>query len=416
MMLLLVIGFTTAAGLITHQNYTNAAGRERVLQARYAVRSGLATAMDQLNTDPTWAPTQASPYEAYLDPQNEVGFRVWLEGINLDSDTPVASSSGEMLERGQAALKVIALINGREISTGFGGAERSVIMMRPPVKFDHNVFDLASPILCDSPAGAVYLSYDSSAGVLPHTAGAPPAANSNASVRSLEDLSMGGSTQVYGELVMSPNSTIYNAGSYSSLRVLDEMEVPLRFITPQGVNEDAPAPDQYINADMSLAPGVYGDLYVTAGTTLTLERGGEYAFLGTVGLIKLDAGARIVVDGATTDPCVIYSHGLFTGPNCRMNIPSAPGDPPRPAELQFYNVGWKGCDEFEIELGDGSEGAFVMAGDNARYYIRDNVKVFGALYGILMHVGGGTQFHYDSSLAGRILEGRSQWILINQGQ
>jgi len=34
----------------------------------------------------------------------------------------------------------------------------------------------------------------------------------------------------------------------------------------------------------------------------------------------------------------------------------------------------------------------------------------------LMWVGGGAQFHHDSALVGEILEGKTQWVLINQGQ
>ena len=400
MMLLIVIGFTTASGLITHQNYTNAQGRERQLQARYAIRSGLATAMDRLNTDPTWAPSEASPFEDYLDPQNEVGFRVWLEGINLNSDTAVASTGGEMLERGQAALKVVALIDGREISSGFGGAEQTVIMMKPPPIFDHNIFDLASPILADAPPGAVYLSYDSGG-------------------RTMDSPSFGGTARVYGKMVVPPNLTMNNeapGGSYDSIEVQNEIHVPYRFIPPEGVDEDSPPADKVVGADMTLAPGTYGDLYVDPGVTLTLERGGEYAFLGPIGQIELGADAAIVLDGPSTEPCVVYAHGFITRANCRVNMPASAGDPPRPKDFQLYFVGWRNCDSFELELGDGTEASLVMAGENARYVIGDNVRLFGSLYGILMWVGGGAQFHHDSALVGEILEGKTQWVLINQGQ
>ena len=98
-----------ASGSLTYQNFTNASGRERTLQARYAFRAGVATAMAKLTADPSWCPVEGSEYVEYLDAHQAVGFKVWLEGINLDSDAPLTTSSGCTLVRGQAAIRVVPL-------------------------------------------------------------------------------------------------------------------------------------------------------------------------------------------------------------------------------------------------------------------------------------------------------------------
>ncbi len=428
LILLMVIGFTVATGLLTFQNYTNAAGRERMLQAQYAFRAGVATAMERLTKEKPF------PHTGYLDESETVGFRISLEGLNRDSDAPIMTPTGRTLARGQAAIRVTTLVNGQEVTGGFAGAESSLILMRPPARFEQNI--LHSPK--DSPLvmreDSKYYSYDSSGTVAPATSGfpdysgspAPPVENQNAVVRSTGTLRANANVVVYGH-VEYPNadeqdfirhiSAVVTGGRQS----FDGLPAPMIFTPPDGTDENAAT--AFVSGNVSLDPGIHGGVVVLDGGTLTLQRGGTYTFLGIDGVFELRENAKLELVGPVDQSCVIYTNRLSFWTNSAVNMPSDPLDMPRPVELQAYLVPWKwgGDSSYDsiptapfLRLGEGSRVAAVIGGHDATAQVESGAKLFGAFYGD-MSESNSLESHFDQALLGEVLEGRTEWVVVNQG-
>lgn len=337
-----------------------------MLEARYASRAGLATALERLTYDPVWSPTESSPFVGYLDGGQRIGFRVWLEGINRDSDTPVTTSTGRTLTKGQAALRVVALVNGQEIAAGFGGAEQTQILVKPEVRFEHNLFlnvaasdeldieHTAFPLSLPQADVVRYLSYDSEGSILPFTSGGtPPADNRRASVRTLGNVHLGNAA-VFGKLVLPTARTIKPSGGsvLDSEERLDEAHIPYRFAAPDGA--DPAMPNTVISGAVSLAPGIYGDLDVLPGATVRLRRGAEYTFLGKGGILSVESGGRLELEGPVSDgPCVVYLHSVSAQPGSVVNMPATAGEAPKPVELQIYQVPWVDCSIQDFVVGRG---------------------------------------------------------------
>lgn len=429
-MILIIAGFTAATGLLTKQNFANATGRERKLKARYALKAGAAFAMNKLTTDNSWAPTELAPEEQFLDPEETIGFKVWIDGINRDSDTPILGSSGISLKRGQAALRFLALIDGQELDTGFAGAEQITLMEKPRVIFDYGIFHtdkIYGPGQNAFYSGpATFSSYDSELGIAPHQSPSiPPAANQNHKYRCLSTIiGLGDRARVYGTLYTPPGVELLATGGSAYLKeqaYIDEAHVPWRFAMPDGVDEDNLPPNLMINSDTTLEPGFYGDFMVASGVTLKLRKGGEYWFYGSTSMssgMKDNAKIELVdaVGGTGDEPCVIYLHDFRVAKDCTINIPDAPGALPRPIDLQIYITPISACSTSEVELGKGTKAAFVSANEAGKYYIGDNVNFYGALYGIAAEIDENNYFFYDQSLAGKELKGDTQWVLVSQGQ
>lgn len=432
LILLMVIGFTVASGLLTSQNYTNAAGRERGLQAQHAFRAGVATALERLTKDESWNPTEASPYESFLDQNQTVGFRVWLEGINRNSDAPVTTSTGRILARGQAAIRVTPLVNGQEVAGGFAGAGTTPILMRPPARFEQNILhssENSSLVLMEQ---SKYYSYHSDGAVAPATSGfpdysgsgSPPGENKNAVIRSTGTLRANAGVVVYGHVAY-PDADKLDFIRHTSAVVVggrqsfDGMPAPMIFTPPEEADESATTAFVNENENVTLSPGLYGGLVVMEGGTLTLQRGGTYTFLGVEGVLELRTGAKLKLSGPADQSCVIYTNRLsFWGGNV-VNMPAAGANPPRPVELQTYLVPWKwGIDSSPrapfLRLGVGSQVAAVIGGHDAASWVEPGVKLFGAFYGD-MRESGNLESHFDEALLGEVLEGKTEWVVVNQG-
>jgi hypothetical protein len=409
LMLLLVASFTTAAGLLTQQNYTNTAWRERNLEAQYAFRAGLSTAMEKLTANPAWAPTEASPYVEYLDASERIGFKVWVDGINTDSDTPVTSATGLSLSRGQASMRVIALVNGREMSSGFGGAESTPIIVRPPMEFSHNLMqpDPALPLIL-SAAPASLLSYNSGGGILPWNGlpAAPPPDNQRASVRSLSDIDLA-ATRVYGEAILPTISSLSLGGGSSNGEVrLDDAYLPRKFSPPDTSGGLASPP-----GSGAITPDNYGVLSTGDGATLSLSRGGVYFFSD----IFLGPNNTLDLTGPAADgPCVVYTHSFDVGANGRINMPAL-GLPPIPSELQIYGTPMDGCDQPGVTLQNNAEAAFVTAGNNMGLKLQDDSKLYGAAVAANISIGTNVEVHFDEALLGDVMQTQAEWVMVSQG-
>lgn len=424
LMLALVGSFTVAAGLLAQQNYTNAAHREKMLKAEYAYKAGLATALERLAEDPTWAPTQASPMVVTLVPEEKIGFKLWLDGLNRSASTPVTSASGVSLGKGQAAVKVVPTIDGEDILSGFGAFEQTPILMQPQVRFDANVIspDLSEGLhlgYYNSKTSPAYLvSYDSN-NAIAEWDGATlpiPAANQHASVRCATDFNLQWVT-LMGQAILPSKASFYPYESGSALgTVFDDTSVD----APRFANPFPAAPLQTITGgSQHLQPGSYDDSYLNNGEKITLERGKTYYF----DYLELGNNCELSLVGPLSDgPCVIYTHGFVTKDNNLINMPTS--GTPRAKDLQFYMTpladcagsGVKGCDSMGLVLGYGTKAAFVEAGTNVTVTLQNNARLYGSTYGRCGYaMGPGSVVHYDEALKTIEPEGQSQWVLVSQG-
>lgn len=413
LMLLIVISFTAAAGVVSRQNYTNATHKERMLEAEYAFKAGLATAMERLAEQPAWNPSAATPTTETISDDGRVGFKLWLDGINRNSATPIMSASGLSLQRGQAAVRVIPIIDGQEILGGFGGIEATSFLVLPSVEFPHNILSPhPTEPLTFFWGNSALLSYDSNTpGGIPVFTGSPaspPSPNRSASVRALSDIVLG-PTQVFGEVILPTSASLtVGGGSYLAEQRLDSTVYNPHFaqpdpsiaLTPTGVG------------NQSFTPGHYGVIFPGDNATIELQRGGTYFFQE----MYLGAANKIELTGpASAGPCVIYTHTFWTGNNSEINMP-APGSPPVPSDLQLYMTPEFGCEVLHLKLGDNSSAAMVAAGHSMRVTLYENAQLYGAVIAKYVELSDGAAIHYDQALLGIPMAGQPQWALVSQGR
>ena len=408
LLVFLIIAMTTASGLLTSQNYTTGSFREKTMHADLAVKAGISTAMAKLTEDPSWAPTQASPYTEYLDGNEDIGFEVWLDANNEEGTAPVPTSAGFDLEPGQVALRVRALINGEVVTGGFGGADQVLVLERPPVEFDHAIFRAIEGELIISADNGQILSYNSTAGVMPFQGfpAPPPAANEVASVRSLGDVQIT-STTIHGEAVLPTAASLNTAlgGSILSTNRLDEGYLPRIFESKGRLAGSTPASGV-------IPPGDYDRATFATGANVRLVRGGTY-YISDV--MKLSDNVTLDLDGPVSDgPVKVFCHTLFVGNNCRINLP-APGLPPSPEDLQFYGIAQPGCARVLMEFQNDNEAALVIASQMIDLVFGDRNQVYGAANINNFSTGRDLLFHYDEALRGQVFNTQTEWVLVSNG-
>lgn len=413
LMMALIIAFTSGAALLTKQNYTNSVHQEKVLQARYAVKAGAATALRELTHDPTWAPTQAAPYHEMLDPAHGIGFDVWLEAANVSSDTPITTPDGDILHKGQAVIRITPIVNGEKMLSSFAGGENKVLLYRPPVLFDHAIFgtDTTEPLNL-APSSSYILSYDSNSGPPPSSpSGAISPINTSATVRSLTGLA-GRSTSILGEVEVPTGGPVsFTTGSASSgiSRNDDLFQMPV-FDVPLGSEPMAVPP----GTTGILPPGIYTTCTVSPGTTLQLEYGGVYVFFQD---LTLEGNARVTGHGdpATAGPILVYAHDVLLGNGAQLNIPTTPGEAPKPENFQFYGCSMYGCSQPTLWLGQNSKASMVAGLGTGNFWMDNNSTLYGGVLTTGARISDNTTIYYDLALKGKLQPGASQWALVSQG-
>lgn len=439
-MLLLVIGFTAAMTATTMQNYTNTNRLNNKLKARYAIRAGIATALHKLSEQSSWNPSKSTPHKEFLDEQKEIGFKLWFEGINRDSEAAIEDGDGTRLEKGQASLKVCALINDQEFTSGLAGLEQKFFLVQPQVKFDDNIFDDRK---ANWNTGGMsvnfqlvdFYSYNSNvdAPIRPYTgSGKPPIENQHAALRALGDVDLQNRMSVWGTVTTPTGSRVRSQGGgtipnyyrgqgfyyFKEQEFNDDVHVPWRFTTPEWVKEQAGG------AWISLAPGetrlltqgVYSRISVGSNATLELERGGTYWFKS--GPTTLHPGARIRLMGTSDKPTTIYARSLWTvdstpGKVTSINMPETTGALPKPNDLQIYLLSDVGNDNGS-RIGHFLEGAFVLALGGRKIELRNDIKIYGAIHGSVTTLGKFVELHYDQALIEQEGEAKAEWVVVNQ--
>jgi Tfp pilus assembly protein PilX len=144
--------------------------------------------------------------------------------------------------------------------------------------------------------------------------------------------------------------------------------------------------------DVALAPGQYGDITASGGTTVHLSAG-TY----NVNNLVLSGGSPIVVDSG---PVIINVEGAgvtkaidFSG----GSITNSSGDP---SNLQIY---YGGSDTVTLSGGSGSYG--VVYAPNAPTTLSGASAWYGAVVGLTLTDSGGGAIHYDRALQNKIVVG-----------
>lgn len=415
LMVLLILSFTGAAGLLTKQNYTDTAHREKLMQARYLARAGSATAMHELTMDPTWAPSQAFPYKKILNTDLGLGFDIWLDGVNHNSATAVTTPSGEVLQRGQATVQVVPVVGGVRMNSAFAGGEQIIRLLKPPTFFDHALFS-AHPgeTLFLANTASTIMSYDSSIGPPPaDVVNAIAPVNTSATVRGLQNIKGQGTTILGHAVLPSGSSLFFSTGSATDPEVrLDEAYPMAQYDAPPGTSDlaVAPVPD----GTGYLAPGAYTDLTVPAGNTLRLEYGGKYYFYD---IVNLGDGVTVELQGDVANgPAQIYAHYLGVGNSCTLNVDvlSLATVPPRPGLLQYYGTYQVGCAEPRLDIGQDCQVAMVSSIPNGRLLVDKGSTVYGSQIFRRAQIFDNTTFYYDLSLRGQPQNAECHWIVVGQ--
>lgn len=413
LMIVMIMSFTSAAGLLTKQNYTNAKYREKIMHARYLARAGAATAMHELTVEPEWGPTQAFPYKKTLNAAQGMGFDVWVEGVNADSDATVTTASGEILSKGQAIVHVVPVVDGQRMANAFAGGEQVIRLFKPSHSFDHALFAFHPAEQLKLAANNTFImSYDSRVGPPPaDPAGAAAPLNTSATVRSLQDL-MAQGTAIYGHAELPTGSKLSFTNGFSTepeVKV-DEAYPVAQFDAPLGTKDLAVAPN--LDAVGFLPPGAYTDLTVPAGQTLRLEYGAKYYFFDN---IYLGDNSRVELQGDIANgPTQIYAHMIQTAANCMINIPASPAAPPLPGMLQLYGINQVGCTETALDIGQNSTVAMVSALPNGRLTLNKNSVIYGSHMFRYGKLGDNSKFYYDLSLRGVLQEADRHWMVVGQ--
>jgi hypothetical protein len=407
LMVFLIIAITTASGLLTNQNYATGSYREKTLHADLAVKAGISTAMAKLTEDPLWSPTQTTPYTEFLDPNQDVGFEIWLDVNNEQGTGTVLTSTGEDLRVGQVAMRVRALVNGEQIASGFGGADQLIIMERPTVQFDNALFKVTEGPMALASNSTTILSYNSDTGIMPFTGlpATPPPGNQSASVRSLDDLTLN-SVQLNGEAVLPTHSNLVASvgGSYLSEARVDEAYLP-RIFEDKG---DLPGN----TSSTTIVPGDYNEGNIPSGATVNLVRGGTYYFSNH---LRLADNVTLNLTGPATDgPVKIFCHAFFSGQNTKINLPP-PGQPPVPGDLQVYGINQPGCASILVQFKSDTEAAMVFACQSMDFKLAMNSKFYGAVNANGFFIGDNVEIHYDEALRGQLFDARTEWVLVSHG-
>jgi hypothetical protein len=443
--ILLILGMTVAGGMLTRQNFTNFRSHDREVKARYASHAALQSGLHHLSNDSTWAPTESNPHVEYLDaPTNSVGFKVWLEGVNRNSLVPVVTPSGQTLTKGQAIMRVTALVDGQSEGGFLGGAD-SLRLQQPKVPYSFSM------VQGDQQAeqGWLYSEYTNYLSYSSNPLGpiAPVDFSWDPSKPMWKDLSAPSYWDLQnlrpvppqnqrGGLRETDNRTVVRAHRYTRIysshslttaasaivsfawgcvaplpaaRVIDNTPwISIRFDYPVSMRGVTGA---NFSGGGALAPGFYSEVIIPSGQTLVLERGASYG----IERLLLEDGANIVLAGTSTDPCLVYYKvfGINSGSDAtltgsRINMP-ADGTAPVPWDLHFLGV-----KDSQVVTVAAQVAAIVIADDQFQSWNSDfyGTVVTRCVSGFNLR----SNFHFDEAIRDREAPVEPNWILVSQAR
>jgi hypothetical protein len=142
---------------------------------------------------------------------------------------------------------------------------------------------------------------------------------------------------------------------------------------------------------VSLAPGQYGNVSITGGTTAHFSAGGTYNFNS----LTLSGNSTLVVDAGLGPVVVNLAGKSVTGGNAVLDLTggvmsNASG---QASKLQFYYAGSQ-----PVKLAGNTASYAVVYAPNAPVNISGGSHFYGAITGSTVNNSGGTAIHYDASL------------------
>ena len=126
--------------------------------------------------------------------------------------------------------------------------------------------------------------------------------------------------------------------------------------------------------------------------------------------IKSGDGASITLASTVNDAAPVE---IYLGERADLGIGATlnPDHPPR--HCQIYGVDEK-SDLCYFRCEDNSRVCATLAGLGLQVRFTQNVEFFGAMHCDDFFEGDFTKIHYDESLANQILEGETEWVLVDQ--
>jgi hypothetical protein len=363
---------------------------------------------------------------------------------------PVVTASGQTLSKGQAIMRVTALIDGQSEEGYMGGAD-SLRLEQPKVPYSFSLVQGDENQTSSFRSQYTnFLSYSSSPMALiapvdfsweptprlPRMMSSPvdfqnyleankarpiPAQNQTGGFRETGIRNVPrwhSDIRIYGTYSRT-NQVVANVTIGNSIlpapanRTIDNTPwIPIRFDYPASMRGVTGAT---FSGGGSLTPGFYSSVTVPAGQTLVLERGASYG----IEALTLEKNGNIVLDGASTEPCLVY-YKYFQADNnsldwdlvnrlgCRINMPTN-GSAPVPWDLHFLGV--KGA---MTSIWNSQVAAVVIADGQ---FWSDNSEHCGTVIGRSVHGDlMRSNFHFDEAMRGRETPVEPSWILVSQAK
>ena len=377
--------------------------RELALRAEYAARTGLQRAVSHLSQDSTWNPPV---FSGTLTHDPRLSFRVEVLN-NYSSTTDTTAPDGSTLPAGRVWLSAVGLVDGQPLSGGLGQAKS--VPVRPQTVFDYVVDERRSLYfargtfvnsLVDSYAGGPPTSYTSY--LVP---GNPATYRMRAKIHSANEMAIGTLGFVDAQPFVSSDASISNISlANTSVAPVVDSTWPARwkYRVPAALASQPLATPPTTGV---ILPGRYGDLKVSAGGNVQLESG-RYYFRN----ISLDSGASIILAGSVSDSAPVE---IYLGERAVLGTGSIVNPDHAPRHCQIYGVDEEnGFSYFRCE--ENNQVSATLAGLGLQVRFEVNVEFFGAMHCYDFYEGDDSKIHYDESLASQVLEGETEWVLVDQ--
>jgi N-acetylneuraminic acid mutarotase len=213
----------------------------------------------------------------------------------------------------------------------------------------------------------------------------PIGGTGNCSSKSLTGLSLSGKAQAIGGLQALSKPLVYPAPPASN---------PAPPTTSQNISGSCGAVAGCSSGGTKvvfLAPGQYGNVSITGGTSAHFSAGGAYNFNS----LTLSGNSILVVDAGSGPVVVNLAGKSITGGNAVLDLTggvmsNASG---QASNLQFYYAGSQ-----PVKLSGNTASYAVVYAPNAPVNLSGGSHFYGAVTGSTVNNSGGTAIHYDANL------------------
>ncbi len=393
----MVLTLVAADRFVHHQRLTNQGYTDNL--GHYAARAGLNRALHELSKDPDWDPgllllPDGDP-EAFDFRDPALGCSLEVYNNRLGSGPLV---SGDIsVPAGRVWVQATGLVNGRP--TRQVGGTTTYEAVQPEMVLNYAVFCRAVPLNLDH-NNIVIGSYQS---VSDDNDPKPDAGfREEALVRAPRGANITGGSQILG-FVEVPTIDIEVLGNVSrGIAIVRNGPLHYKFSEPRDYQ---PLPyGTASGTDLNLAPGPFDRVEVQTGGRLVLGPGSYFInelFIGEDAVVE-------VVGAGTDDPCVLYlGHSFEVGARAQVNWQR------RPRLLQIYTCDTDlfGLDNFHLK--EESRSSFVIASRELSLTFEAGAQLFGAVDAQeVTFAGPGARIIYDETLAGQVLQGVPEWLII----